>query len=390
MKLTIGVPKELKTLEKRVGLTPRGVGELCQAGLTVWVQKGAGQSSGFSDDDYKQSGAQLAETAEELYRHSQIVQKVKEPLPEEFGYFRPGLILFSFLHLAAPSSCDLVRALREKGVTAIAFETIEKDGHRPLLTPMSEIAGALSALYAGYFINKLAQLSGPAELVHLSRTLEGDMAKIGHTYPKITEEAVACAKMVVFGGGAAGVAAARYGLHMGGSVIIVEKNEQRCEELKMLFSGSEAGFHAQTLAHLRLESLVATDVLIGAVHHTGKRAMQVINKEWIEQACETKKKVIMDISIDQGGNFPEALPTSYEDPLYLDTWGNVRFGVPNIPSMAGRYASEVLTRASWPYVRAMAENYEQALTIFPEIQSGINIERESVLNQGIKDAHGLL
>ncbi|MBP9865256.1 MAG: hypothetical protein KBC91_02510 [Candidatus Omnitrophica bacterium] len=393
MALILGIPKEIKTLEKRVGLTPEGLHQLTQQGIQVYVEKGAGEASGFSNAAYEQAGALFANSAAELYECSQIIQKIKEPLPSEFAYFHPGLILFSFLHLAAPSSCDLVKALRDNKVTALAFETLEKDGQRPLLTPMSEIAGALSSLFAGYYL-KLELLkpggSGNACQAPFSRfSIREDLEKIGGAYPEILPGMCSAAHTVIFGGGIAGASAAHYALRLGGDVTVIEKSRPRSEQLSEMFKSAGSRFQVGQLECLPTALFRAAEIWIGAVHQTGKRAVQVVDKTFMETMCRENPKIIMDISIDQGGNFPEALPTSYEDPIYRDSWGNVRFCVPNIPSLAGRFASERLTSLVLPYTHALAEGYEQAVQCYPELTSSANVMDGRILLDCVRAAHGL-
>lgn len=393
MALVIGIPKEIKSLEKRVGLTPQGVQQLSLAGCKTLVQRGAGETSSFSDDSYEKAGAVLVNTAAELYDNAQIILKVKEPLPSEFTYLRPGLVLFSFLHLAAPTACDLVRALMSRGVTALAFETLEKEGRRPLLSPMSEIAGALASLFAGYFLKqdllKPGVVGNECESSVARFSLNEDLEKIGSKYPELIPGISSPAQTVIFGGGIAGEAAARYALRLGGSVVIVEKNRPRCAQLTEIFKLEEGRFAVFTQEQLPQNLLKSSDVWIGAVHQTGKRALQVVDKSLMEEMCRGTPKIIMDISIDQGGNFPEALPTSYEIPFYRDSWANVRFGVPNVPSLAGRYASERLTSLVVPYTKALTAGYEAALKIYPELKTALNAAEGKILLDCVRDAHGL-
>lgn len=385
MVMAMGVPKEIKTLEKRVGLTPQGVRSLQERGHCVLVQKGAGEGSGFSDEDYRQAGAEVVPDAKELYQRAGLILKIKEPLPPEFVYFRPGLVLFSFLHLAAPAACDLVRALKEQQVTALAFETLTKNGARPLLTPMSEIAGALAGLYALSFLKKdlLRARSLPGA------QLKAGMEEIAAAYPELPEDLYA-AKVVVFGGGIAGYSAARAVLKAGSEVVVLETNPRRVAELNALFPEAKGRFQAISPENLPDLTLEKADVLIGAVHQTGRRAVQVLNKTLLASVCRDHPKMIMDISIDQGGNFPEAVPTSYEDPLYRDSLGNLRFCVPNIPSLAGRYASQTLTELILPYAASLAESgLEGSLKAFPEMESAVNTQEGRILLDPVREAHGL-
>ncbi len=383
--LTVGVPKEIKTLEKRVGLTPEGAAALVREGVAVLVEKHAGEGSGFSDEAYRAAGAVLAENAGEVYKKAGLIQKIKEPLAPEYPFFRPGQILFSFLHLAAPAACDLVRVLMEKKVSALAFETLEKDGRRPLLTPMSEIAGALASLYTGYFLS----VGLPAKKQdHPPEIAAAALEKIAMGYPGIPT-GLKPASMLIFGGGVAGTAAARYVLLCDGRAAVVEKNSARRQELAERFKKAGNRFKALDPLDLTSDILVETDAWVGSVHQTGKRALQVLDSAAMAEASLAKPKIIMDISIDQGGNFIQARPTSYEIPFYYDTWGNLRFCVPNIPSLAGHDASVQMTRLSLPYTLALAGGLESAFGKYPELKTAVNVHAGGVLLDAVREAHQL-
>jgi len=368
-----------------VGLTPAGVALLSRQGIPVLVERHAGEGSGFSDESYRAAGAGLVDDAGELYQAAGVIQKIKEPLPSEYAYFRPGQMLFSFLHLAAPAACDLVQSLRNQKVTALAYETLEKNGTRPLLAPMSEIAGALSILYAGFFLNQglpdNRASAGPLPAA-------GSLEKIAAFYPGIAS-GIKAGKILIFGGGIAGSAAARYALKIGCNVSMVEKSPERRNVLKTVFQTAGPQFRVYEPVEVEGRILAETDIWIGSVHQTGKRAVHVLDSAAIAEASHMKRKIIMDISIDQGGNFIQARPTSYEIPFYYDTWGNVRFCVPNIPSLAGPYASAQMTNFSLPYTRALAQGIEKACLLYPELTSAINTRDGMITLAAVREAHGL-
>ena len=382
--LTVGIPKEIKTLERRVGLTPSGVRVLCEKGIAVFVEKGAGLGSGFSDGAYLEQGAKIAASAKALYGSVNLIQKVKEPLALEFPLFRENQIFFCFLHLASPENCDLVKALIKAKVTAIGYETVQVGGRTPILKPMSEIAGALSASYAAYFLNQnLLEQSRENALPEMAV----ELAKIADAYPSVIS-GLRSGNVVVFDGGVAGTKAAEYALATGGCVCIVENNAARRHALGESFLKKDSPRVKISSAEDALEDiLAAADTLIGSVHAPGKRAQRVITPAFLEAVSKSKKKVIMDIAVDQGGNFPETRPTTYEKPVYYDSYGNLRFAVANIPSLCGRGASEALTEVTLKYVLAMAENFSSALKRFPELFGAINLEAGSVKIPVIKEAH---
>lgn len=377
--LTVGIPKEIKTREKRVGLTPEMVKALRKLGIPVLVQKGAGSESGFSDEDYLRADADLVSDAKELYARADLIQKVKEPLAAEYPLLRRGQILFCFLHLASPAHCDLAKALVRSGVTAIGFETLEANGRMPILAPMSEIAGGLSAVFAGYFSS--ISLVEDHRIKYPGNFFE-ELEKVASLYPSIPA-ALKLKNVLIFGGGVAGQKAMEVAIEMGAAVTVVEKKPDRRKGLE---EKKAKVFSSEEPMDLPLE---AADVLIGAVHVRGRRALQVVNEDQLSRASKHKKKIMMDVAIDQGGNFPEARPTTYDDPLYLDSWGNLRFAVANIPSLSGRAASEVLSQQSFHYTAALADNPEEAMNELPELARAVNVRGEEILIPAIREAHHL-
>lgn len=376
--LTVGIPKEIKSKENRVGLTPEGVKALVQNGASVCVQSKAGSLSGFDDKDYLNVGAQILEDAKSVYERSDLIQKVKEPLEPEFEYFREGQILFCFLHLASQEQCDLVEALVRSKAIAIAFETLRKGEDLPILTPMSEIAGGLSAAFAACIKNTKLEFGG--EIVYPQAFFEG-LVGIGKNYPKSSEYRNV-GKVIIFGGGVAGQAAAKMMKSMNNEdTLIIDISKERREFLK------ESGWNVLSPQDLNEELLEEADILIGAAHSAGARAVKVIDEKNFERISRAKKKIVMDISIDQGGNFPDARSTSYEDPLYLDKYSNLRFAVPNLPSYCSRQASEAITKTTLEYLQVLLQGYEQALKVKPELKEATNISRGKILNVLVKKAH---
>ena len=369
----VGIPKEIKLLEKRVGLTPSAVRKLTARGIRVLVEQDAGLLSGFSDSEYRQSGAGIAPDARHLYEDANLIQKVKEPLEAEFGFIRPGHLFFCFLHLASPENSKLGEALVKSGCTAIGFETVESEGKLPILAPMSRIAGGLAAAYAAYFQNlPLAQTLSPegrkqgeGAFSYPSGFHEG-LERVAGFYPDFSGK-LSIGKTVIFGGGIAGASALTAVLQMKGEAAIVESGEERRKYLKNFTSFVFASDEIPETV------LAGADILIGCVHARGRQAIHVFDEAKLLKISAARKKIILDVAIDQGGNFPEARSTTYRSPLYQDSWGNLRFAVPNIPSFCGRAASEAISEAAFPYTEALALNPEEAFRRFPELERGINV-----------------
>lgn len=369
--LTLGIPKEIKPLEKRVGITPVAAAEIVRMGSRVLIQTQAGVASGFSDADYKAAGAMITPTAAEVYSYADVIQKVKEPLPAEFPLLRPGQIVFSYLHLASPENCPLVKVLAEKKITAIAYETLQVNGRLPLLAPMSEIAGALSSAYAAFFLHENAEISELTE----------KLSAIAAEYPS-WKRLLPPGKVVIWGGGVAGQAALTAALQLAGEVTVVEKDLSKHSAIKKL--GADVFSPEQNL-----ESVLAqADVFIGSVHVRGMRALQVLTPEQLKKSCAAKKKIIMDISIDQGGNFPESRATSYTDPVFRDSYGNLRFCVANIPSLCGRAASQVLSLEVLPWAEKIVQSLDSWKSS-EELRNAVNLHDGKIMIPAIAEAHKL-
>lgn len=380
--LVVGVPREIKPRENRVGLTPEGVQWLTSQGVAVKVETNAGLSSGFTDELYRSAGAGIEFSAEALYRNALLIQKVKEPQPAEFVFLTPRHYLFCFLHLASPEHCDLVRALLKSGATAIGFETLEKGGQIPLLKPMSEIAGGLSAAYAACFARLFDPV--PGSIIY-PPSFQSDLEAIAARYPEPPRGAF-MPETVIWGGGAAGEKALDFCLKMQGNVTLVENNAPRRQDLASRWSskGSVCFVAPEALEDVVLER---SRIWIGCVHQPGKRAFRVLDAERLEKVSRNQKKIIMDISIDQGGNFPEAHVRTYADPLMIDSAGNLRFSVANIPSLCGPEASRALTKASLEYTLSLARDPGKALEKYPELSGAVNISSGKIVHPAVRQAH---
>ena len=364
MKLTVGIPKEIKIREKRVPLTPDGVRRLVSQKIDVVIEKGAGLGSGFEDSLYQEAGARIAGNIEEVYSSAALIQKVKEPQIVEFDLIKPRHILFCFLHLASPENAAVLQALLKSQCTAIGYETIAKEGILPILGPMSKIAGGLSALYAAILETYRKNFKFACDhSLDLLKYLES----VASQYPNLPGNLLV-GRVVIYGGGVAGRAALEICRQLKGRVTMVDANPK---VLEFFEANSIEGYSPEELPIKILED---ADILIGAAHSRGKRAIQVMSEALIDKISDLRKKIMMDIAIDQGGNFPEAHATTYQAPVYLDSWGNLRFEVANIPSLAGKVASMALTDATLAYTTAMALDFKSALEKFPELKSGMNIE----------------
>ncbi|MBI3999547.1 MAG: alanine dehydrogenase [Candidatus Omnitrophica bacterium] len=387
MAFTVGIPKEIKIGERRVSLTPKGVEVLVRNQVKVCVEKAAGLGCGFSDDDYQRAGAQLLKTNGEVWKQATLIKKVKEPVSQEFEFFKSHHIIFTYLHLAAPSERPLVETLKKAKATAIAYETIEKNGQTPLLKPMSEVAGILAAYFAGVFQNHI-QVQG--KKIFGLETAKPMMEKLAADYPLIPKN-LRLGKVAILGGGYVGEQAAQMAASMGGSVSVSEISEFRRKKLREEFSAR--GLTIQILdpseTNLYEEVLDSCEVLIACVHAPGKRAPLVVDRESLRKISAQKKKIILDVAIDQGGNVAESQPTDYENPLYSDSFGNIRFSVTNMPSLSSRGASKAIEKVSLDYTLALAQGLDSAIERYPELRSGVNVRNGVLVHPEVCEAHKL-
>lgn len=345
--MIIGVPKEIKNHEDRIALTPAGALSLIEKGHEVWVEKGAGTGSGFRDEEYLVVGANIVQQAKQAWQ-ADLVLKVKEPLPQEFCYFRPDQILFTFLHLAAAP--ELTEALQKQHVTAVAYETIElADRSLPLLTPMSEVAGRMAVQVGAQYL----------ESNHGGRGL-----LLGGV------PGVPPAEVVIIGGGIVGTNAAKMALGLGARVTILEKSAERMRELDDMFQGKVITLMSNSY---NIEWAVKqADLLIGAVLIPGARAPKLVTEKMVKQM--KKGSVIVDVAVDQGGSI-ETIDrvTSHSQPVYTKH-GVVHYAVANIPGAVPRTSTFALTNATLPYVLQLAdEGFEQAVAKNAALRLGVNV-----------------
>jgi alanine dehydrogenase len=360
--MRIGVVKEIKQDEYRVALTPAGAGELRRRGHEVVVEAGAGAGSAFLDTDYEAVGARLA-SVEEVWATSEMVLKVKEPLPEEYDRLRDEQILFTYLHLAADE--QLTRALQESGATCIAYETVETDdGRLPLLAPMSEVAGRLATQMGAWALEKA----------------QGGRGLLLGGVPGVPP-----AKVVVLGGGIVGYNAALIAVGMQADVWVLDTSVERMRDLEMMLDGRI------TLAmsnRLQIERAAAdADLIIGAVLIPGARAPKLITRDML--AALKPGAVVVDVAIDQGGCFATSHPTTHSDPIY-EVDGVVHYCVANMPGAVPVTSTLALTNVTLPYVESIAElGFREAIARDRTLARGVNVVDGKLTYEAVADAHGL-
>jgi alanine dehydrogenase len=355
--MEIGVPRETKDQEFRVGLSPDSVRVLVENGHTVHVETAAGLGAGFTDENYIQAGGRIVATAKEAWNQDLVV-KVKEPLPPEYGYLQKGQLLFTYLHLAAGRA--LTEHLIQSGVTAIAYETVElPDKRLPLLTPMSIIAGRLSVQFGARFLER--QQGGRGVLL-------GGVP------------GVAPGRVVILGGGVVGTEAAKIAIGMGAQVSIVDVNVDRLSYLETLF-GSRAELLYSSPS--QIESLaVRADLLIGAVLVPGRRAPILVSRELVQQM--RPGSVIVDVAVDQGGCIETLRPTSHTSPVYIEA-GVVHYGVPNMPGAVPWTATQALNNSTLPYVLKLANYGLGALKVDPALAKGVNVQGQRLVHPAVQE-----
>lgn len=359
--MIIGVPKEIKEQEYRVALLPSGAYQLIKRGHEVVVERGAGLGAGYPDAEYQQAGAKFADSHQEVFERAGMIVKVKEPLPEEFPLLRRGQILFTYLHLAA--SRGLTEALMKSGVTALAYETVEVNRRLPLLEPMSEIAGRMSILVGGYFLQKHFGGSGVL-LGGVPGVLPG--------------------KVVVLGGGAAGINAARMAQGLGADVTILEVDLERMRFLDITLHTAHTLYSNES--HL-LELMPEIDLLIGAVLVPGAKAPKLITRAMLRQMHPGS--VLVDIAIDQGGCAETSRPTTHHNPVFVEE-GVTHYCVANMPGAYARTATQALTNVTYRYIELLADlGLAEACQKQPAMLSGLNIMNGNVTHRAIAEAHGL-
>ncbi|MGG5739312.1 alanine dehydrogenase [Bacillus cereus] len=361
--MRIGIPTEIKNNENRVAMTPAGAVHLVQNGHEVFVQKGAGIGSGFTDEEYVQAGAKLVETAEEAWNQD-MVMKVKEPVASEYGYFREGLILFTYLHLAPEP--ELTKALIDNKVVSIAYETVQLDNRSlPLLAPMSEVAGRMSAQIGAQFLEKN----------------KGGKGILLAGVPGVKR-----GKVTIIGGGQAGTNAAKIAVGLGADVTIIDLSAERLRQLDDIF-----GNQVKTLMsnpYNIAEAVKESDLVIGAVLIPGAKAPKLVTEEMI-QSMEPGS-VVVDIAIDQGGIFETTdRITTHDNPTY-EKHGVVHYAVANMPGAVPRTSTLALTNVTVPYAVQIAnKGYKDACLGNVALLKGINTLDGYVTFEAVAEAHGL-
>jgi len=362
LQMRIGVAKEIKSDEYRVALTPAGARELIQQGHDVLVERGAGEGSAFADAAYESVGAQIA-AVDDVWGEADLLLKVKEPVPAEYGRLREGLVLFTYLHLAADE--ELTHALIESGITAVAYETVETPNRAlPLLAPMSEIAGRLAAQAGAYFLEKPVGGRG---------LLLGGVP------------GVAPGKVVVIGGGMVGYNAAVIALGLGANVTIVERSIDRMRHLEEVLGARVTLLMSSSL---QIEESVAdADVVIGAVLIPGALAPKLVTREMVSGMKDGS--VVCDVAIDQGGSFETSRPTTHSDPVYV-VEGVTHYCVANMPGAVPITATKALTNATLPYVEEIAEHgLIEAVARDRALAHGVNVLDGKVTYEAVAEAHSL-
>jgi alanine dehydrogenase len=362
-KMRIGVPKEIKVHEYRVGLVPPAVRELTDRGHQVLVETNAGLGIGYDDAVYRKAGATILDTAEAVFEQAELIVKVKEPQPQECKRLREGQVLFTYLHLAPDP--EQARLLRESGCTAIAYETVvDRNGRLPLLAPMSEIAGRMSIQVGAVALQKSNGGSGVL-LGGVPGVLPG--------------------KVVVLGGGVVGVNAARMAVGLGGDVTILDKSLPRLAEIDNLFG---PGLKTAYATAYSIADLVAdADLVIGAVLVAGASAPKLVTRAML--GTMRPGSVLVDVSIDQGGCFETSKATTHSDPTYVVD-GIVHYCVANMPGGVARSSTQALTNATLPYVLELADKpLAQALNDDAGLRAGLNVHKGNITHQAVAEALGL-
>lgn len=359
--MIIGVPKEIKKQEHRVALLPSAAYQLTKRGHQVLVQRGAGVGSGFPDEEYERAGAKLVDGHAAIFAEAELIVKVKEPQPSEVALFRPGQMLFTYLHLAADKV--LTETLAKSGVTGIAYETVEVNRRLPLLEPMSEIAGRMSVLVGGFYLAKHYGGSG---------TLLGGVP------------GVPAGRVMVLGGGSAGINAARMAAGLGADVTILEVDIERMRYLDITLHTAHTLYSDESRV---LQMLPTTDLLIGAVLVPGAKAPKLIRRDMLK--LMRPGSVLVDIAIDQGGCAETSRPTTHENPVFVEE-GVTHYCVANMPGAYSRTATQALANATFSYIELLADHgLAGACQRQPALLGGINVMGGKVTHAIVADAHGL-
>jgi len=357
--MIVGVAREIKVQEYRVGLTPAGARQLAGEGHTVLVESGAGSGSGFGDDDYRRTGVEVV-ARPDLFARSELLVKVKEPLPAEYELLRPEQTLFTYLHLAP--NRPLTDLLLSRGLTALAYETLEEGGHTPLLTPMSEIAGRMAPMVGAFYLQRPRGGSGL-----LPCGVPG----------------VPPARALILGAGVVGQGAARISVGLGMETVVLNRGSERLRELDREFRGT---LRTRILNDDALdEELAAADLVVGALYATGGRTPLVIDRPQL--ARMRRGAVLVDVAIDQGGCAVTSRPTTHDDPVYTVD-GILHYCVANMPGAYPRTSTLALTNATLPYIRQIARlGIDEALRLSPPLASALNLRGGVIVHPALSAAY---
>ena len=361
--MKVGIPKEIKNNENRVGMTPAGVAELVRRGHEVSVQHTAGEGSGFADDEYVQAGARILPTIEAVYRECDMIVKVKEPIEPEYELVRPGQLLFTYFHFACEK--ELTEAMLKSGAVCLAYETVQlPNGSLPLLQPMSEVAGRMATLNGAYYLQKT----------------KGGKGKLISGVPGVSP-----AKVLVLGGGVVGEAAALMAAGLGADVTIADISLPRLRQLDI---ETPANVHTLYSSEHNIRKMLPTvDIIVGSVLVPGDKTPHLITKEMLK--LMEPGTVLVDVAIDQGGCFETSRPTTHSDPVYIEE-GIVHYCVANIPGAVPNTSTLALTNATLRYAIALADKgWQQACKDDGALAKGLNIVEGKVVFKAVADVFGL-
>ncbi|MBI5674593.1 MAG: alanine dehydrogenase [Nitrospirae bacterium] len=356
--MIIGVPKEIKEYEYRVGITPEGVSELRKDGHRIIIESGAGEGSGFSDEDYKESGAEISDKVR-LFNDSELIIKVKEPLPSEYDLLQDGQAVFTYLHLAP--NPELTNVLLKKNISAFAYETLVEDGELLLLKPMSEIAGRMAPVMAAYFLQKFNGGAG----VLITGT-----------------ESVPPAQVLILGAGTVGMNSLKVAYGMGARVTILNRTIEKLRKIDELYKGDVKTLPS-TIENIESETVKA-DALIGAVLIAGARAPRLVSRELVSKM--KKGSVIVDVSVDQGGCIETSRPTTHAEPIYSVS-GVIHYCVANMPGAYPKTATLALTGKTLKYIKLLAdEGIEGSTAEGHPIRSALNTYKGRIMNKALAES----
>jgi alanine dehydrogenase len=363
MPSTVGIPREIKPDEDRVAIAPSGVHHLAERGHVVLIEKGAGLGSGIPDGEFVHAGAEIAESAREVYERSAVIVKVKEPLPVEYELIRPDHIIFTYFHFAA--SLELTEAMLETGASCVAYETIrDPQGRLPLLTPMSEVAGRMAVLEGAKCMERPA----------------GGRGVLISGVPGVEP-----AKVVVLGGGVVGLNSAKIAAGMGAQVTVFDVNADRLRYLEDVLPANVTTLYSNPF--LIRKKVRQADLVIGAVLVAGAKAPVLVTREDLTKMKDGS--VIIDVAVDQGGSIETCRPTTHSHPTFVEE-GVVHYCVPNMPGAVARTSTFALTNVTLFYLAVLAEGGIPAfLALGPEAAQGLNIHRGKIYHKGVASAFGL-